>query len=339
MIVFWTHQNSVFVLCLPPFKRLLSLSSSSSRLPLIPLSLSTYLAIIMSEEGRHESFLLWEKNHQSRPLSISDNNNNSPGLGSEDKSATHNNNQQQEDNSQAETKKKKKGSESDDEHDMHIWTERERRKKMRNMFSNLHALLPHLPPKADKSTIVDEAVNYIKTLQQTLQNLEKKKLERSIQGAINVGYHPSLAMNTQNQTLEYSSREAFLADQVSSSSTDLANNNNATKISSSFSMSTQSRPVTFETWTSSNLVLNVCGNEAQKTVCSPKKPGLLATIYYILKKHKMEVVSAQVSSFCKHSMFMIQACANEASKQSVETFQVEDMFKQAVGEIMCWVSS
>ncbi|TYI95014.1 hypothetical protein E1A91_D02G247700v1 [Gossypium mustelinum] len=118
-----------------------------------------------------------KKNHQSRPLSISDNNNNSPGLGSEDKSATNDNNQQQQDNSQAETKKKKKkkGSESDDEHDMHIWTERERRKKMRNMFSNLHALLPHLPPKADKSTIVDEAVNYIKTLQQTLQNLQKTK--------------------------------------------------------------------------------------------------------------------------------------------------------------------
>lgn len=33
------------------------------------------------------------------------------------------------------------------EHEMHILTERERRKKMRNMFSNLHALLPHLPPK------------------------------------------------------------------------------------------------------------------------------------------------------------------------------------------------
>lgn len=33
------------------------------------------------------------------------------------------------------------------EHDMHIWTERERRKKMRNMFSSLHALLPQLPAK------------------------------------------------------------------------------------------------------------------------------------------------------------------------------------------------
>ena len=33
------------------------------------------------------------------------------------------------------------------EHETHIWTERERRKKMRNMFSSLHALLPQLPPK------------------------------------------------------------------------------------------------------------------------------------------------------------------------------------------------
>lgn len=37
------------------------------------------------------------------------------------------------------------GEQSDSE--VHIWTERERRKKMRNMFSTLHALLPHLPPK------------------------------------------------------------------------------------------------------------------------------------------------------------------------------------------------
>ncbi|KAF3791597.1 Transcription factor [Nymphaea thermarum] len=36
---------------------------------------------------------------------------------------------------------------SGSEHEVHIFTERERRKKMRSMFSNLHALLPHLPPK------------------------------------------------------------------------------------------------------------------------------------------------------------------------------------------------
>lgn len=40
------------------------------------------------------------------------------------------------------------------EHEMHIWTERERRKKMRNMFSSLHALLPQLPAKVIKKYII-----------------------------------------------------------------------------------------------------------------------------------------------------------------------------------------
>lgn len=44
-----------------------------------------------------------------------------------------------------------KGGELD--HELHIWTERERRKKMRSMFSNLQALLPQLPPKVPTFSI------------------------------------------------------------------------------------------------------------------------------------------------------------------------------------------
>lgn len=40
------------------------------------------------------------------------------------------------------------------EHEIHIWTERERRKKMRNMFSTLHSLLPQLPPKVLASDLL-----------------------------------------------------------------------------------------------------------------------------------------------------------------------------------------
>ncbi|XP_022897744.1 transcription factor bHLH95-like [Olea europaea var. sylvestris] len=79
-------------------------------------------------------------------------------------------------------KGKKVVGESD--HEMHILTERERRKKMRDMFASLHALLPQLPAKADKSTIVDEAVSYIGSLQETLEKLQKKKLDR-IRGMTN----------------------------------------------------------------------------------------------------------------------------------------------------------
>ncbi|XP_022858356.1 transcription factor bHLH95-like [Olea europaea var. sylvestris] len=60
------------------------------------------------------------------------------------------------------------------DHEIHTWTERERRKKMRDMFANLQAFLP---PKTDKSTIVDEAVNHIRMLPKTIEKLEKQKHE------------------------------------------------------------------------------------------------------------------------------------------------------------------
>uniref|UniRef100_A0A6N2LZ22 RING-type E3 ubiquitin transferase n=1 Tax=Salix viminalis TaxID=40686 RepID=A0A6N2LZ22_SALVM len=197
----------------------------------------------------------------------------------------------------------------------HIWTERERRKKMRTMFSNLHALLPQLPPKADKSTIVDEA-------------LQKEKQE-SLQGAMTFGYEPSL-IAPQKQA---DSREAFLADQVSSS-------NLAISAAQSLPSASRYDPVHFQTWTSSNVVLNICGDEAQISVCSPKKPGLFATICYVLEKHNVEVLSAHVSSDSNRSMHMIQAHASAgASDQFGQTFPVEEVFKQVACEIMCRVSS
>ena len=146
--------------------------------------------------------------------------------------------------------------------------------------------------QADKSTIVDEAVNYIKTLQHTLQKLQKQKLER-LQGA-------ATTFTSQKPSLD--SREAFLADQGSSSNMAITPSNS----SNSFSVVTARVPAVFQTWTSPNVTLNVCGNEAHISVCSAKKPGLLTTICYVLEKHKLEVVSAHVSSDYNRSMFMIQ---------------------------------
>ncbi|KAL6215476.1 hypothetical protein ACLB2K_014906 [Fragaria x ananassa] len=74
-----------------------------------------------------------------------------------------------------------------------VGIERERRKKMKDMFSSLHAFLPQLPAKfvvfqvnnicmlfitdvqADHCTIVDEAVRYIRSPEDTLQTAQKQK--------------------------------------------------------------------------------------------------------------------------------------------------------------------
>lgn len=73
------------------------------------------------------------------------------------------------------------GGESD--HEIHIWTERERRKKMRNMFANLHALLPQLPPKVKhlQASIYIYIYTYIKAKQLTI--------------ACSINYHFSLLLS------------------------------------------------------------------------------------------------------------------------------------------------
>ena len=149
---------------------------------------------------------------------------------------------------------------------------------------------------------MDEAINYIKTLQHTLQKLQRQKLER-LQGAAAFGFELQPPLITSQKLSSYNSREAFLADQGSS------NNNLSINAATSYSnsLSILQYPVIFQTWTSSNVVLNICGDEAQISVCSPKRPGLLTAICYVLEKYKIEVVSAHIISDSNRSIYMIQA--------------------------------
>ncbi|KAJ7967471.1 transcription factor bHLH95-like [Quillaja saponaria] len=207
------------------------------------------------------------------------------------------------------------------DHEIHIWTERERRKKMRNMFSSLHALLPQLPSK------------------QKLQKLQKQKLER-LQSASNAAstfrYEPTPTAITP-RWIPYNdqySREAFLADQVSSN---LPTNNVPNTNPSTFSIPRY--PVAFQTFCNSNVVLNVSGDDAQISICSTKKACLFTAICCVLEKHKIDVITAHVSSDGSRNFYMIQAHANGGgSDQFPEASSLEEAFKQAASEISMWVT-
>ncbi|KAL3515289.1 hypothetical protein ACH5RR_022191 [Cinchona calisaya] len=219
--------------------------------------------------------------------------------------------------------------------ELHIWTERERRKKMRSMFSNLQSLLPQLPPKADKSTIVGEAVNYIRTLQQTLQKLQKQKLE-IFQGLITTINHEDPPLITPHRLANMDpSREAFLADHHH----DQGSSSQLTSTTNPNPLGIPPYPTGFRTWAAPNMVLNVCGDKAHMNICCSKKLGLFSAICYFLEKHKLEVVSAHVSSDHYRSMYMIQAHASGGLDQYTEAFSIDDMFQLATGEIMMYMSS
>lgn len=160
-------------------------------------------------------------------------------------------------------------------------------------------------------------MNYIKALEETFKELKKRKLEK-LQGASAStststtnsprGFTsssppsipqvnkllPSLNNNHINYDTATVTREAFLADQLGS-------------MVNEYSLHHASTETTFQTWTSSNVVLNVSGHEAHISVCSPKKPGLLSSIAYALEKNNLGLVSAQISSDGVRNLFMIHA--------------------------------
>ncbi|XP_057974756.1 transcription factor bHLH95-like [Malania oleifera] len=229
------------------------------------------------------------------------------------------------------------GTEDDAELETHIWTERERRKKMRDLFNNLHALLPHLPDKADKSSIVDEAVSYIKTLQQSVEILQQRKLERLRGTATTFNCGSSLAVEP--------SWEPFVGGKELPPPV----GENSEAYSHSYDYKIPTSPMIsladcnyshFRTWLAGNVVASMCGDDAHISVCSLKKPGLLTTIFYILDKHKLDVISTHISSDQYRCMYMIHARgAGGSSNQIQEASTVEEVFKLAVEEMSLLLSS
>jgi len=127
-------------------------------------------------------------------------------------------------------------------------------------------------------------VAYIKNLEKTLEKLEKQKQER-VQCVSTFGCEPSM----------------FVTGQGSS-------NNNISNAIIGTTSNALSFPVAFDkTWASSNLVLNIFGDEAQFSICTAHKPGLMTTIGFVLEKYKIEVITANISCIGYGNACMIQA--------------------------------
>ncbi|XP_027775355.1 transcription factor bHLH95-like [Solanum pennellii] len=184
--------------------------------------------------------------------------------------------------------------------------------------------------QADKSTIVEKALNHIQKLQNTLGKLEQEKLQR-------LQEHNVRCMSSQKLTNACNNWEKYLGDQGSthnsSSTTSTTHGTNPLMVNNNI-------PTGFVTWSSPNVILNVCGENAHISVCCPKKSGLFTFICYILGKHEIEIVSAQISSDQFRSMFMIQSHAKGGTgiAQYSEASRVEEMYKQVAIEIMSFAT-
>ncbi|KAI7734778.1 hypothetical protein M8C21_010469 [Ambrosia artemisiifolia] len=183
--------------------------------------------------------------------------------------------------------------------------ERRRRNTETKLYGELLALLPHLTVKDPKTKILEEAKNCIESLEETLRNLEKQKLER-LNGA-----SQTLVSNTESPNLLINKGASGNLDAISEPSS-----------------------ISFKTYVSSHVTLNVCGEAAVISICSERIPDLFTTVCYILEEHNMEVVYTEISSDHAKTMYMIRVgIRGNVPPELVEGFPYEEMYSKAVAQI------
>nr|CAB3495419.1 unnamed protein product [Digitaria exilis] len=226
---------------------------------------------------------------------------------------------------------------------LHMWTEKERRKKIKNLYSTLHALLPQLPEKVDKPTLVGKAVTHIKSLEGTLQRLEKLKQERmraqvvvvitdsssnSATPASSPARHPA------SEPADPVIREASLADmvqglnaqealvdklKVAAAASVVAGAGGSSAAAAASRAPAVAAPAPgMQTWSAPNVVLSVADMDAVINLRTPRRPHMLNSLLDVLERHLIDVVSFSVSSDQSHNLISIQAHVSSMAVHSCD---------------------
>ncbi|TVU29789.1 hypothetical protein EJB05_21376, partial [Eragrostis curvula] len=199
----------------------------------------------------------------------------------------------------------------DEQASPHIVTERERRKRMKNMYADLHGLLPRIPEKTDKATIVGEAINFIRLLQGTVAQLEKRKQERALARHV-AAAAAAAASSSAAPPIAALGRAALPPSDLPQGWSWLPKRQQQ-PASAAAAAAAPAPPARFQTWSGMNVVLSVANDDAYISVCSPRRPGVLLLVFSVLAKHRIDVVTAQVASDAGRSMFSIHTRVSRCS--------------------------
>nr|CAB3446838.1 unnamed protein product [Digitaria exilis] len=191
----------------------------------------------------------------------------------------------------------------------HIVTERERRKRMKDLFSNLQALMPHVPEKVDKATLVGETIHFIRTLEQTKVQLEKRKHEQALawQAAAAASMSSVSASQTAQGMAAMSNGWGHVPRQQQP-----ATSAAAIPVVPAPLLTAAMGPIGFQTWSAPNVVLSVSNNKGIINLCLPKQPRLLTVAMSVLSKHGIDVITVQVAADGGWSLITIYACVSIA---------------------------
>ncbi|KAH9313163.1 hypothetical protein KI387_028198 [Taxus chinensis] len=182
------------------------------------------------------------------------------------------------------------------EGDIHIWTERKRRKKMSYMLDTLLSLLPaHDHLKMDKTRIIEEAINYIKTLQGTLKDLQARKSETE-----------ASLIKTSSLSVMQSKESRQVCDVQ-------------------FPLSVTMAP------TSSIKILgsNVVGKHAFTTIWAPQQTGFLPKLIFMLDANQLEILDYTLNADGSNTFYTLHVMSKSSSPEAAEK-----AFRSAINSII-----
>ncbi|KAG8059032.1 hypothetical protein GUJ93_ZPchr0002g25288 [Zizania palustris] len=215
----------------------------------------------------------------------------------------------------------------------HVQAERQRRQRMKDRFNDLQALVPNLPTRIDKASIVVEAIDFIKSLQETVTNLERRKMERDIVARVSSSAVLAPPLTTPAQ--------AIVPVVARSWSMPAASGGQA--VLSPAGAHRGRSPVIPAAAPAPSVVVNWCGDEhAFIDIRAPRltrRHDVLTMVMGVLEKHSINVVTAQIDSDDSQSKFTIHTCVNRESGLAMETVTTEGIYQLAVSEIMVWLTS
>lgn len=180
--------------------------------------------------------------------------------------------------------------------EIHIFSERERRKGMTHLYTTLLSLLPDAKPKTDRCKVLTDAIDYIQGLREQVESLGSQKAE----------ILASLGELGDNHNTDYTSSVEVEA----ANSSTIAGFSDETKE---------------EILSSADVAVRFCGKEAFITLNSSKSKGVWSGILQILHEQNMEILNVTLSSgnemdhHCIHAR--ISTTATVRSEEIVKMLQ------------------
>ena len=154
--------------------------------------------------------------------------------------------------------------------------------------------------QVDKATLVGETINFIKILEETKAQLEKKKIEQAL--ARQAAAEAAAGGASSLSVLRTAHGMAALSDGWDPVPPQLP----AAPAAAAAAAAAATGPVAgFQTWSTQNVVLSVLNEEAIINVCAPRQRGLLTMVVSVLSKHGIDVISVQVGADDAQSFFNI----------------------------------